>query len=87
MEEKYFAAVNSYRGFESYYQDMFGAAERSYIIKGGPGTGKSYFTASSSIGALRSLTAPHRTRLRLLCPALAMSLLTLANSGIQKICF
>jgi hypothetical protein len=43
MEEKYFAAVNSYRGFESYYQDMFGAAERSYIIKGGPGTGKSYF--------------------------------------------
>ncbi len=43
MEEKYFAAVNSHRGFESYYADMFGAAERAYIIKGGPGTGKSYF--------------------------------------------
>lgn len=43
MEEKYFAAVNSHRGFESYYADMFGAAERVFIIKGGPGTGKSYF--------------------------------------------
>ena len=43
MEEKYFAAVNGHRGFESYYSDMFGAAERVYIVKGGPGTGKSYF--------------------------------------------
>lgn len=43
MEEKYFAAVNSCHGFISYYGDAFGACERVYIIKGGPGTGKSYF--------------------------------------------
>ena len=43
MEEKYFAAQNSSRGFISYYRDAFGSAERRYIIKGGPGTGKSYF--------------------------------------------
>ena len=43
MEEKYFAASNSKNGFFSYYSDAFGCAERVYIIKGGPGTGKSYF--------------------------------------------
>ena len=43
MEEKYFAAQNSPRGFISYYGDAFGGAERRYIVKGGPGTGKSYF--------------------------------------------
>ncbi len=43
MREKYFAASNSRRGFVSYYADAFGEAERVYIIKGGPGTGKSYF--------------------------------------------
>ncbi|MBQ8388350.1 MAG: hypothetical protein IJX46_05455 [Clostridia bacterium] len=43
MEEKYFAAVNSRHGFVSFYGDAFGAARRVFIIKGGPGTGKSYF--------------------------------------------
>ncbi|MBE6600733.1 MAG: hypothetical protein E7640_06025 [Ruminococcaceae bacterium] len=43
MKEKYFAASNSRRGFVSYYDDAFGGTERVYIIKGGPGTGKSYF--------------------------------------------
>lgn len=43
MEEKYFAAVNSRRGFVSFYGDAFGRARRVFIIKGGPGTGKSYF--------------------------------------------
>ena len=43
MKQKYFAASNSKNGFVSYYADAFGKAERVYIIKGGPGTGKSYF--------------------------------------------
>ncbi len=48
MEEKYFAAVNSCHGFVSYYGDAFGSCERIYIIKGGPGTGKSYFMRALS---------------------------------------
>lgn len=45
MEEKYFAASNSGEGFVSYFGEVFGEQkfERVYIIKGGPGTGKSYF--------------------------------------------
>ena len=45
MEEKYFAAANSGEGFVSYFGEVFGEQkfERVYIIKGGPGTGKSYF--------------------------------------------
>ncbi len=45
MEEKYFAASNSGRGFVSYFGEIFAPAnfEHVYIIKGGPGTGKSYF--------------------------------------------
>lgn len=40
-----FAASNSANGFKSYYDDVFKRAEleRLYIIKGGPGTGKSSF--------------------------------------------
>lgn len=40
-----FAASNSGKGFMSYYDDVFGGEriERRYIIKGGPGTGKSSF--------------------------------------------
>ena len=40
-----FAASNSARGFKSYYDDVFRREEleRLYIIKGGPGTGKSSF--------------------------------------------
>ena len=43
-ERRYFAASNSCRGFVSYYPACFGAengVEKLYIIKGGPGTGKS----------------------------------------------
>ena len=40
-----FAAVNSGRGFISFYKEIFGSPDvrRRYIIKGGPGTGKSSF--------------------------------------------
>ena len=45
MEEKYFAASNSGEGFVSYFGDIFSPArfDKIYIIKGGPGTGKSFF--------------------------------------------
>lgn len=39
----YFAASNSGKGFCNYYAEVFGVADRIYIIKGGPGTGKSRF--------------------------------------------
>ncbi len=42
---RYFAASNSCRGFCNYYGDIFTdtRTDRLYIIKGGPGTGKSHF--------------------------------------------
>ena len=41
-EKRYFAASNTERGFLSYFSEIFRErAERCYIIKGGPGTGKS----------------------------------------------
>ena len=42
---RYFAASNSGRGFRSYFQELFfnDKITRRYIIKGGPGTGKSSF--------------------------------------------
>lgn len=48
MEKKtdggtYFAAMNTGDGFKSYFSEIFGSLERLYIIKGGPGTGKSRF--------------------------------------------
>ena len=44
-EEAYFAAVNSGAGFVSLFDEIFYAPNivRRYIIKGGPGTGKSSF--------------------------------------------
>lgn len=44
-EEAYFAASNSGSGFVSYFDEIFYAPEivRRYVIKGGPGTGKSSF--------------------------------------------
>lgn len=44
-EDAFFAASNSAHGFHSYYSDCFDAREigRVYVIKGGPGTGKSRF--------------------------------------------
>lgn len=41
MQHNYFAASNSSEGFKCYYQEIFGRADKLYIIKGGPGTGKS----------------------------------------------
>ena len=48
MEEakrEFFAAANSGKGFVSFYPEIFEdkAIERRYLIKGGPGTGKSTF--------------------------------------------
>ncbi len=42
---RYFAASNSAEGFKNYYGDCFSESrvDRLYIIKGGPGTGKSHF--------------------------------------------
>ena len=41
--QKYFAAANSYNGFVSFFREIFNSEEfeRIYVIKGGPGTGKS----------------------------------------------
>ncbi len=43
MKHEYFAASNSAQGFKNYYPEVFSRAELLYIIKGGPGTGKSTF--------------------------------------------
>ncbi len=42
---KYFAAANGYSGFRSYFASVFNREEyrKVYILKGGPGTGKSSF--------------------------------------------
>ncbi len=44
-EKAFFAAANSGRGFYSFYPEIFenGEIRRRYILKGGPGTGKSRF--------------------------------------------
>ena len=39
----FFAAMNTAEGFKSYFREIFGDFEKIYIIKGGPGTGKSRF--------------------------------------------
>lgn len=43
QQQKYFAASNSAYGFKNYYSEVFERADRVYVIKGGPGTGKSSF--------------------------------------------
>ncbi len=45
MNKKYFAAANTADGFHSLFQEIFApeGLSRIYIIKGGPGTGKSTF--------------------------------------------
>lgn len=43
MQHQYFASSNSSEGFKSYYAEAFERADRIYVIKGGPGTGKSGF--------------------------------------------
>ena len=42
-QNTFFAASNTGVGFVSYFEDIFGHCRRHYILKGGPGTGKSYF--------------------------------------------
>ena len=45
QKKAYFAAANTAQGFVSFYEECFGGAhvDRMYMIKGGPGTGKSRF--------------------------------------------
>ena len=43
MQNKYFAASNSSRGFTNYFKEVFCRADTIYVVKGGPGTGKSSF--------------------------------------------
>ncbi len=44
-EIRFFAAANGYDGFRSYFDSVFNSAdfEKIYVLKGGPGTGKSSF--------------------------------------------
>lgn len=42
-EKKYFASANTEKGFVSYFDEIYGGLEMVYVIKGGPGTGKSGF--------------------------------------------
>ena len=52
-ERAYFAAANSGKGFVSFFEELFfgdGIKER-YIIKGGPGTGKSSFMRRAALRA------------------------------------
>lgn len=39
--DSYFAAANTKDGFVSFFGDIFGKVKKIYVIKGGPGTGKS----------------------------------------------
>ena len=43
MNNRYFAASNSSRGFQNYFNEVFCRADFIYVVKGGPGTGKSSF--------------------------------------------
>jgi len=40
-KDSYFAAANTKDGFISYFDDVFNSVPKIYVIKGGPGTGKS----------------------------------------------
>jgi hypothetical protein len=53
MQHHYFAAANSSEGFKSYFEEIFGAADMLYVIKGGPGTGKSSFMKKIAAAAER----------------------------------
>ncbi len=56
LTPRYFAASNSACGFKNYYGDCFSEArvDRLYIIKGGPGTGKSRFMREVASAARRA---------------------------------
>lgn len=44
-EKRFFAAANGYRGFRSYFAEIFNSRDyaKIFVLKGGPGTGKSSF--------------------------------------------
>ena len=60
--EVYYAAANSADGFRSYFQDIFGKTEHLYILKGGPGTGKSRFMEEAAVAAEKKGFAVERFR-------------------------
>ena len=47
----FFAAMNTAEGFKSYFREIFDGFENIYIIKGGPGTGKSRFMRETATRA------------------------------------
>ncbi len=54
--ENYFAAANTCGGFKSFFEDIFtkNNCEKIYILKGGPGCGKSTFIKKARIKAIES---------------------------------
>ena len=63
-DQVYFAASNTGAGFVNYFDRIFLQDERVYILKGGPGTGKSYFlrqvqTPIRSLPSLKYLQSAH----------------------------
>jgi len=52
-EKRYFASANTEKGFVSYFDEIYGGLDRLYIIKGGPGTGKSSLIRNIADGAER----------------------------------
>ncbi len=62
MNKKYFAAANTAEGFRSLFSEIFApeGLSRIYIIKGGPGTGKSTFMYGlASLAEARGLSAEY----------------------------
>lgn len=53
MQHGYFAASNSAEGFKSYFPAIFSRADQLYVVKGGPGTGKSGFMRKNAACAER----------------------------------
>lgn len=51
----YFCAANSGKGFISFYDGLIAKADRVFIIKGGPGTGKSRFLHEVASAAEKAL--------------------------------
>ena len=51
---EYFAAANSYEGFISFFDNIFNSEkfDRIYVIKGGPGTGKTVMAIFLNLNVL-----------------------------------
>ena len=58
--EHYFAASNTYMGFKSYFDSIFSPQnhERIYILKGGPGVGKSTLMKQAAARAVKQGLTP-----------------------------